>query len=315
MRILITGAFGFIGTALVHQLAQDGDEVTALTTRPRDEVPTDTPVARIVHGSLLDQESLRTAVKGAEAVVHLAALTKVRESFDREREYVAVNTDGTSALLQATEDEMNRTGLPVRLVFTSTGALYDTSAPQPFTESSPLNPTNPYTQSKERAEEAIQRASRALTDAPMTILRPFNVAGASHGRGDSDLSRIIPKTLAVAAGHAPMLQVNGDGSALRDFVHVADVARAIAAALRSGTPGSARVYNVGSTATSVSEIIDVCGKVTGRAIPAEYHPPKPEPQALLSNCTAIRRDLNWTPLESYLSTIVTDAWNAMGARA
>ena len=313
MRILVTGAFGFIGTALVHQLHLAGHEVTALTSQPPDKELPDLPVAKVVYGSMLDAEALRAAVRGAEGIVHLAALTRVRESFDREIEYLDVNAGGTAELIQAAQREARAGGLTMRIVFTSTGAVYDTDSPQPFTESSALRPTNPYALSKLRAEETLGAAARTSPELSVAIMRAFNVAGAAHGRRDGDLSRIIPKTLAVAAGHAPSLQVNGDGSALRDFVHVSDAARALIAALQAEPTGSPRIFNVGATPASVSDIIEVCRKVTGRTITLENLPPKPEPQALLADCALIRRELHWAPLQSDIATIVSDAWAATSA--
>lgn len=315
MRILITGAYGFIGTALVHLLTQGGHEVTAFTSRDPATARPALPVSRVAHGSLLEEESLRAAVRNVGAVVHLAALTRVRESFDRQDEYAAVNASGTAALLRAAQHEAQVADNGMHLVFASTGAVYDSSAPQPFTESSPLKPTNPYAQSKLQAEDLLRSASREAFGSQVTVLRLFNIAGAAHGRGDSDLSRIIPKTLAVAAGNAPAVQVNGDGSAVRDFVHVLDAARAIAAALQVSDPGAVSTYNVGATAASVADIIEVCGKVTGRNIAVEYLPPKPEPQVLLADCASIHRDLGWAPEHSDLPAIIADAWAAMTTRA
>lgn len=129
---------------------------------------------------------------------------------------------------------------------------------------------NPYAQSKLRAEEFLRAASPGGSGSSVTILRLFNVAGAVHGRGDDDLSRIIPKALAVAAGQEQRLQVNGDGSALRDFVRVSDVADALTLALDSDHPGESQTYNVGSTPASVAEIIKVCGEVKRRSRPGMW---------------------------------------------
>ncbi len=119
MRILVTRAFGFIGTALVHHLAQDGHDAIALTTRPTRDVPSHVPVTDVVHGSLLDEKPLSRALRGSVGVVHLGALTRVRESFERESEYLAVNVEGTAALFRAAELEMKHSGRPLRFVFAS----------------------------------------------------------------------------------------------------------------------------------------------------------------------------------------------------
>ena len=142
------------------------------------------------------------------------------------------------------------------------------------------------------------------------MLRAFNVAGAVDGRRDDDLTRIIPKAVAVARGTAPLLQINGDGAAQRDFVHVDDLARAFLLALDHAVPDRRAVFNIGGSPASVAEIVAAVEQVAGRKIPVEHLPPKPEPQLLLGDSTAARTRLAWRPDRSDLPAIVADAWSA-----
>jgi UDP-glucose 4-epimerase len=142
------------------------------------------------------------------------------------------------------------------------------------------------------------------------VLRVFNVAGAVAGRTDHDTTRIIPAALAVASGARPELTVNGDGSAIRDFVHVDDVAAAFVAAIETDSTVGGATFNVGATGASVSQIIEVVEQVTGRSLPVNRQAPKPEPERLLADTTRIRANLGWTPQRSSLPEIISDAWAA-----
>ena len=163
---------------------------------------------------------------------HLAALTSVRQSFDEPVQYFRVNVTGTLNVLDAMNAEARRTGRMLRLVFASTCAVYGVPETQPITEAQEPMPGNPYGASKLAAEAAIGYQA-ALGGISAVTLRTFNVAGAVDGHGDPDTSRIIPKTLLVAAGQADCLTVNGDGSAIREYTHAGDLARAYAMALDS----------------------------------------------------------------------------------
>jgi UDP-glucose 4-epimerase len=310
MRVLVTGAFGFIGTAVGWRLALAGHDVVALTSRPLDKAP---PFpCRVVRADLRDEASVRKAITEAkvDAACHLAGLGKVRESFDRPAEYHAVNATGTQALLDALTATAPATG--TRFVFASSVAVYGVPERQPVTEDAPLQPTNPYGESKVAAEQAVATAATDSTGLGAVSLRIFNAAGAVAGVPDTNLSRVIPKALAVAAGEAPYVQVNGDGSAVRDFVHVADVAEAFLRALENGCrPGTMATYNVGATAASVAEILTVAAEVTGRPIPVTRNPPRNEPPVLISDHGRIRAELGWAPARSALREVVTDAWDAV----
>lgn len=313
MRVLVTGAFGYIGTAVGRQLALAGHEVIAVTSRPLDKPPAPPFPCRVVRADLRDEPSVRAAITGAkpDGVCHLAGLGKVRESFERPEEYHAVNATGTKALLDALTTHAPATG--TRFVFASSVAVYGVPERQPVTEAAPLCPTSPYGESKAAAEQAIATAA-ADGAIGAVCLRIFNAAGAVAGVTDTNLSRVIPAALAVAAGDAPCVEVNGDGSAVRDFVHVADLAEAFLRALENENAcqrGTVATYNVGATAASVAEILAVAEEVTGRPIPVTRNPPRNEPRVLISDHRKIGAELNWAPARSALRQIVADAWDAV----
>jgi UDP-glucose 4-epimerase len=309
MRVLVTGATGFIGRAVVRQLTMAGHSVVgfARTSRPCSwELRT---------GDILDQAALELAVEGVDAVCHLAALTLVRESFEQPVQYFRVNVTGTLNVLDGMNAEAHRSGRPLRLVFASTCAVYGTPGRQPITEAQEPAPGSPYGASKLAAETAIGYQA-ALGAISAVTLRTFNVAGAVDGHGDPDTTRIIPRALLVAAGQADRLNVNGDGLAIREYTHVGDLAQAYAAALDVADPAGHRVYNVGSgVGVSVREVIEATERITGRSVPVHWGPPASEPRELRADSSRIKTDLGWQPSRSGLDTIVADAWHALNGSA
>ncbi len=308
MRVLVTGAFGFIGTAVTERLALAGHEVVALTHRAPDAPVPASPVSQIIHADVHDVDGVRRAVRGVDAVCHLAALARVRESFARPDEYWQVNAVGTENLVRALAAEAATGGRPARFVHASTHAVYGVPPRGPISEDAPLSPSSPYGRSKVAAEESVATSVSDTHTLGAVCLRTFNVAGAAGGRTDMDQTRIIPQALAVAAGRVPALEVNGDGGAVRDFVHVADVASAYLLALAGCQPGTCAVYNVGATAASVLDVVTVAEQITGRSIPVRHNSPVPEPRALIADTTTIRHDLSWAPRHSSLDQIIGEAW-------
>jgi UDP-glucose 4-epimerase len=307
MRTLVTGATAYVGWAVVHELCARGHEVRVLAHELTRPFPDGVDVRT---GDLLSEASLRDAVDGVDAVCHLAARSRVREAAAHPTRVWRLNVTGTINVLDALAVSAARTGVVPRLVFTSTGAVYGTPTEQPISEQTLLLPVNPYGASKVAAEQIIgwQAATGSLA---AVSLRIFNAAGAVAGHADPDPTRIIPKAVAVAAGCEPTVVVNGDGSAVRDFVHVADIARAIALALDAATPGEHRVYNLGAVPASVADVIASVERVTARPVPVEHRPAYAgEAPVLRADTTRIRHELGWTPEHTVIDDLVRDQWIA-----
>lgn len=304
MKVLVTGASGFVGYEVAAQLTERGHEVAGLTRSP--DAPLPPGVARHV-GDVLDPESLTRAMNAVDGVCHLAALARVRESHTDPLAYWRTNLDGTLAVLA----EAQRSDRGVRVLLASTAGIYSDRAPQPLSEAAELSPTSPYARTKLAADFAA--SDLASTGAiGSTSLRTFNVAGAARGRVDHDTTRLIPKLLAVQRGTAPEIVINGDGSAIRDFVHVADMAAAFVLALEACELGQSAVYNVGSGhRTRVRDAIETVETVTGRSVKRRHAAPAAEPPELLADSRRITAELGWRPEKSDLRQIVSDAWNAL----
>ncbi|MER6445315.1 NAD-dependent epimerase/dehydratase family protein [Streptomyces venezuelae] len=312
MRVLVTGAYGFVGNAVVRRLVEAGHETVALTHRPAGAPLPALPVSQVLHGDIRDQEALAAALDGVRGVCHLAALTRVRESFERPAEYQAVNVGGVVTLLDALA-AAPAGATPPKVVLASTAAVYGAAAgQQPIGEDSVPAPSSPYGLSKLAAESELR--ARAEAGALTAVgLRCFNISGAVGGVGDGDESRIVPKALEVAAGRHPYFGMNGDGDAVRDFVHVDDLARAYVMALEAPARAPYRTYNVGGTPVSVREVVATVERVTGREVPVVHHPPQPEPPRLVADVSRIAAELGWRPERSGLQRMVTDAWSAVSA--
>lgn len=301
MRVLVTGATGYLGPAVVARLQRGGHQPVALARQ--ESTLGDVDVRR---GDLCHPESLAAAMQGIDAVVHLAALSRGRESVERPARYYAVNVGGTAALL----DALAQRDEPARFVLASTGAVYGTPAQQPLDEDVTLDPPNPYAASKVAAED-VTRAQAATGSVGAAVLRIFNVAGAVGEHRDLDETRIITRAVAVAVGRVSHVDINGDGSAVRDFVHVHDVASAIVLALQGCEPGTTKTYNIGATPASVAEIVRTVEEVTGRPVPVRYRPANPhEAPELRADTSRIRTELGWHPERSGLERIIADQWAA-----
>ncbi|WP_067457733.1 NAD-dependent epimerase/dehydratase family protein [Actinomadura macra] len=298
MRVLVTGASGYVGYAVGRRLIAAGHEVDGLVRHPDARVPDG---VRPVVGDLLDPGGLPRGPY--DGVCHLAALTQVRESFAEPLRFFTVNVQGTVNLLQAVGG--------TRVVYGSTAAVYGTPERQPIPETEGTAPTSPYGASKLAAEQAVRFHART-GEIGAVVLRTFNVAGSVDGRPDPDETRLIPKALAVAAGRAPHLEINGDGAAVREYLHVDDLAAAHVRALEAVRPGEERVYNVGSGAgAAVHEVVATVQEVTGRQVPTLRRPPRPEPPVLLCDAAAIIGGLGWRPARSSLPEIIAGSWDAL----
>jgi UDP-glucose 4-epimerase len=314
MRILVTGGLGFTGRAVVLTLLAHGHQVVQLTSRP--DAAAAPPGTVTLQADLRDGQAISTLIADGcyDVVCHLAALTQVRDSFAHPATYYQVNLAGTANLLASLDEQATRTGIPARIVFASTGAVYAPQA-EHLTEDAKTDPTSPYGASKLAAERLLDHQA-ATGRLQATTLRCFNIAGAIDGHTDHDTTRIIPKTLAVAAGRFSHVQINGDGTALREYTHVRDVAEAYRLALEADPRPGHTIYNVGSgTGTTVTEIIETSREITGTNIPVHHGPPSPEPPIMIADSSRIRADLAWVPIRSDLDQIIRDSWGVRGAPA
>lgn len=296
MRILVTGANGYLGRAVVGALSRAGHDPVAMT---RTELPIGGQAIRVA--DLLDGVELRKALEGVDAVCHLAGLTRARESLEQPLRYFQVNTAGTVELL----DAMAAVGVP-RIVFASTGAIYGSPEHQPMTEDTPDAPPHPYAASKMAAELAIFAQSRTGR-LSATVLRLMNIAGGA----DPDVTRLVPRTIAAAVDDS-VLEVNGDGRTVRDYLHIEDAAAAFVACFARMPPlGEARRYIVGSgRGTNILEVIAAVEESIGRHIRLLHKPPAPEPPILVSDPAKARDELLWYPTCSGIQDIIRDSWPA-----
>ncbi|WP_083896377.1 NAD-dependent epimerase/dehydratase family protein [Nocardia jiangxiensis] len=301
MRVLVTGANGYVGRAVVKALSLVGHDPVAMVRSHGGDV---SGASAIRVADLLDRQSLRRAVEGVDAVCHLAGLTRARESFANPIRYFEVNTAGTIALL----DAMNRAGVH-QIVFASTGAIYGSPDRQPMTEDLPSAPPHPYASSKLAAELAIE-AQCGTGDLAAVVVRLLNVAGGDDG----DPTRLVPRILAAITNNSDFA-VNGNGTAVRDYLHIADAADAFAASVdHLPAAGQVATYNVGSgSGSSVAEVIAAAERVTGQHVSVVRRPAAAEPQVLISDPSRAIVELEWEPRRSSIDTIVGDAWAAMPA--
>jgi UDP-glucose 4-epimerase len=311
VRVLVTGGLGFIGRAVTVRLMQAGYDVAVLTHRPAAAAHTAPSGVRLVCADLRDRDQVLEVVDGAgfDAVCHLAGRSRVRESFCDPLGYYDTNVTGTVNLLHALT-HTERAGKPSRIINASTVMVYGASNGNPISEDTPPKPTSPYGASKLAAEQLL--GCQAATGAIGAVsLRIFSAAGAVKGHGDTDLSRIIPKAVAVAAGRASHIEINGDGLAVREFTHIADIAEAFLLALDAARAGTHQLFNVGTgIGVSVRDLLAAVETVTGRPLPVVTRAAQNEPAALIANTRRIRDELGWRPRRSTIRQIVIDAWNA-----
>jgi UDP-glucose 4-epimerase len=313
MRLLVFGGAGYIGSVVAARLLEAGHEVVVADNLSRghgDAVPDG---AALVQVDLDDEPGLAELLAGGfDGVLHFAALSIVPESVAEPARYFRTNVGGSVNLL----DAMRRAGVP-RLVFSSTAAVYGEPETVPITEQAVPRPTNPYGASKLAVDHAI-RFQCAATGLGATSLRYFNVAGA-HGRHrerHEPETHLIPLVLEAASGRRDEVKIFGidyptpDGTAIRDYIHVSDLADAHLLAIETTDAGRYRVYNLGNGAGfSVREVVETASEVTGRTIPAVEEPRRAgDPPVLVASSELIRSELGWEPQKPALATMIEDAW-------
>jgi UDP-glucose 4-epimerase len=311
VKLLVTGGAGYVGSVCAAHLVDAGHDVTVLddlSTGHADAVPEG---AEFVKGDVAEAADDLLA-GGIEGVLHFAARSLVGESVERPELYWQGNVVASLRLLEA----IRRHGT-ARLVFSSTAATYGEPEQVPIREDAAARPTNPYGASKLAIDNMITSYAVAHGLAGVS-LRYFNVAGA-HGRfGERHVveTHLIPIVLQVAAGDRESMQIYGDdwptpdGTCVRDYIHVDDLADAHLLALAHAEPGRHAVYNLGSgTGFSVQEVLEACRAVTGHPIPAVVAPRRGgDPAVLVASSEAAAAALGWRPTRTDLATIVGDAW-------
>ena len=319
MKLLVTGGAGYVGSVCAKVLLENGHQVVVvddLSTGNADAVP---PGVEFVGGDMVAAARNLLGDGSFDGVLHFAAKSLVGESVQSPELYWQANVVKTLGLLE----EIRAAGTP-RLVFSSTAATYGEPETVPITEDAPARPTNAYGATKLAIDNAITSYAHAHGLAA-TSLRYFNVAGAYAGLGERHAveTHLIPLVLAVAAGQRSEILVYGtdwptpDGTPIRDYIHVRDLAEAHLLALQHAQPGAHRIYNLGSgTGFSVREVIDCCRRVTGRPIAARDVARRAgDPAVLVASSALAGSELGWRPRHTSLEEIVTDAWEFTRSRS
>ncbi len=314
MKVLVTGGAGYIGGTVAQMLLQDGYEVTIvdnLCHSRAGEVPAG---AEFVQMDIADGPRMEKLLRDLkpEGVMHFAALIEAGESMQKPELYFRNNTASTLSLLEA----MHAAGTN-RLVFSSTAAVYGEPEEVPIVESARMAPTNAYGESKLLVESMLGWFGR-IHGLRYATLRYFNVAGALAGRGEAHEpeTHIVPLILDVALGRREKILIFGDdydtpdGTCIRDYIHVVDLARAHILALGALQTQERLICNLGNgTGFSVKEVIEAARRVTGHAIPVEVRARRPgDPARLVASAERARTELGWTPETPDIESILASAW-------
>jgi UDP-glucose 4-epimerase len=316
LRILAVGGAGYIGSTSVEAFLDARHDVIVYDDLSTGHAAAVIEPARLVRGSIQDRARLEALLRDEriDAVLHCAAKSLVGESMIDPALYYRHNVTGGVAMLEA----MRSAGV-TRLVYSSTAAVYGEPRRVPIAEADRTEPINPYGATK-LAFEGAMRWFAASHDLRAISLRYFNVAGATERNGEDHQpeTHLIPVVLRVASGEANHVQIYGqdyptpDGTCIRDFVHVRDLAAAHLLALEATGEGdpSLEVYNLGSAAGfSVREVVEAARKVTGRSIPARVLKRRiGDPPVLVASSRRARRELGWHPEHSQLDEMLADAW-------
>ena len=315
MRVLVTGGAGYIGSVVAEELLQAGHQVVVfdnLSRGHRQAVPKE---AELVVGDLADRGCLDQLFRSRamDAVMHFAALIEAGESMKAPEEFFRNNTANALTLLEAMLAARVK-----RFVFSSTAALFGNPERTPIEENDPVHPTNAYGESKLLVERMLAWFHR-IHGLRYASLRYFNAAGASRpdqGEAHQPETHLIPRILEVALGRAQHVNIFGtdyptpDGTCIRDYIHVSDLARAHLLALQALEHSSPLIYNLGNgQGFSVRQVVEVARQITGHPVPVIESPRRAgDPAVLIASSETIRRDLGWQPRFPDLKTIVESAW-------
>lgn len=314
MRVLVTGGAGYIGSVVSEQLIGDGHQVVVYDNLSKGHAHAVVEGAEFIAGDLNESDKLNQTLREnrIEAVIHMAASSLVGESVTDPAKYYHNNVVAGLVLLDAM-----RACSVNRIVFSSTAAVYGEPDEQPISESARTNPTNPYGETKLAFERAMHWCELAY-GLRYASLRYFNAAGATEqcGEDHDPETHLIPITLQAAAGRRANVEIYGDdyptsdGTCIRDYIHVVDLARAHILALDALQERSA-IYNLGcgGDGYSVREVIDTARRVTGKQIPVRIGSRRAgDPAVLIASSDRIRSELGWQPQFQDLQLIVESAW-------
>lgn len=315
MKILVTGAAGYIGSVCTEALIARGHTVVALDDLSEGHQEAVDSRAAFCRVNLHDSAALNGVFKEhpVDAVMHFAALCLVEESTREPAKYYRANVSAGINLL----DSMLRHGVK-KLIFSSTAATYGEPEKTPIPEDHRTVPVNPYGASKLLFERVLSEF-RGSSGLEYITMRYFNAAGASerHGEDHSPETHVIPILFEVATGERETFQVYGtdyptsDGTCVRDYVHVLDIAQAHALAVERISEFAGRIYNIGNgNGFSVQEVMEAASRVTGRKINYRTSPRRPgDPATLVASSQRIQRELRWAPAFSSLEAILRTAWD------
>lgn len=315
MKILVTGGAGYIGSVTTEMLVESGHDVVVFDNLFQGHRAAVHPGATFVQGDLADKsqiDAMFDSHPGIEAVMHFAAYSLVGESMRNPFKYLDCNVTNALRLLESMDAHNVR-----KFILSSTANLFDDPESIPITEKERIVPGSPYGESKSIIERFLYWLDK--TDRiRYAALRYFNAAGASETRGEdhSPETHLIPLVLQVALGQLEKLEIFGedyptvDGTCVRDYIHIKDLAQAHILALGALDKGS-RKYNLGNGAGySVKQVIEAARKITGHAIPADVVGRRPgDPATLIAGADTIKRELGWTPQYPDIESIVETAWN------
>jgi len=311
MKILVVGGAGYIGSICSAVLLDEGHQVVIFDNLSEGHRRALDPRAEFVEGDLVDRQSIQKtlAKHRPDAVMHFAANALVGESMQNPSKYFRNNIANGLNLL----DAMISAGVE-KIIFSSTCAIFGPPERVPIDETMPAQPINPYGESK-LAFEKILRWYGEIHGLKFVSLRYFNAAGASTNFGEDHRieTHLIPNVLKVALGEKPNVEIFGtdyetpDGTCIRDYIHILDLARAHILAL---TSDKSDFYNLGTGGgASVREVIDCCRKLTGRKIDIVEKPRRPgDPPRLIASSDKIKRELGWKPQLQSLDAIIESAW-------
>jgi UDP-glucose 4-epimerase len=313
MNLLVTGGAGYIGSATTAELIAAGHTVSVLDNLSHGHRGAVPPDAAFIHADIGDRAALAGVFASSkfDAVLHFAALIEAGESMKDPGLFFRSNVAYSNNVVEAAV----RSGC-LKVVLSSTAAVFATSD-APLREDSPIDPANVYGETKLMIETMLRWYAR-VHGLRYAVLRYFNAAGAAPGRGEAHQpeSHLIPRVLQVALGRAASAAIFGtdyptpDGTCIRDYIHVVDLAQAHVLALEALDAHPALIYNLGSgQGYSVREVIETARSVTGRPIPVVEHPRRPgDAPRLVASPEKIRRELGWTPRYPSLEAIVASAW-------